>query len=84
MAPDTLDIQDRIHLAVNALTNATDPEKDHLIYFRVNFRSNPPSMSHSKSDICQMKFMEALPLMRLACGSDQDYQVDPDWMATAI
>ena len=84
MAPDTLDKQDRIRLAVNGLTNATDPEKDHLIHFRVNFRSHPPSMSHSKSDICQMKFMESLPLMRLADGSRLNTRVDPVCMATAL
>ena len=84
MVPDTLDIQERISLAVNGLTGPTDPDKDHLLYFRVNFRSNPPSMSHGPSDICQMKFMEALPLMRLASGSALNDHVDPVWMATAL
>ena len=82
--PDTLDIAERIALAVNGLTGPTDPDKDHLLYFRVNFRSNPPSMSHGPSDICQVKFMEALPLMRLACGSTLNDHVDPVWMATAL
>lgn len=82
--PDTLDIQERIVLAVNGLTRATDAAKDYLLYFRVNFRSNPPSMSHGPSDICQIKFMEALPLMRLASGSKQNQQVDPVWMKTAL
>ena len=84
MVPDTLDIQERIALAVNGLTGPTDPEKDHLLYFRVNFRSNPPSMSHGPSDICQVKFMESLPLMRLASGSKLNSQVDRAWMATAL
>ena len=83
--PDTLDIQERAALAVNGLTGPTDPEKDHLIYFSVNFSANPPTMSHGKADICQTKFMEALPLMRLASGiSDHNAQVDPVWMATAL
>ena len=84
MVPDTLDIQERIALAIHGLTGPTDPDKDHLIYFRINFRSNPPSMSHGPSDLCQTKFMEALPLMRLACGSMQNNHVDPVWMATAL
>ena len=84
MVPDTLDIQERIALAINGLTAPTDPDKDNLIYFRINFRSNPPNMSHGPSDICQIKFMEALPLMRLACGSMQNDNVDPVWMATAL
>ena len=82
--PDTLDIQERIALAVNGLTGPTDPDKDQLLYFRVNFRSNPPSMSHGPSDICQVKFMESLPLMRLASGSALNDHVDPVWMTTAL
>ena len=84
MVPDTLDIQERIKLAVNGLTGPTDPEKDYLLYFSANFRSNPPSMSHGKGDICQVKFMEALPLMRLASGSNLNYHIDPVWMAFAL
>ena len=82
--PDTLDIQERCALAVNGLTGPTDPELDHLLYFQVNLSANPPSMSHCKSDICQTKFMEALPLMRLASGSEQAAGVDPVWMSTAL
>ena len=84
MVPDTLDIQERIALAVNGLTGATDPEKNHLLYFRVEFRSNPPMMKHSHSDICQVKFMESLPLMRLASGSTLNEGVDPVWMSVAL
>ena len=84
LIPDTLDLQERMALAVNGLTAPTDPNKDYLLYFRVNFRSNPPSMSHGPSDICQTKFMEALPLMRLASGSTLNDHVDPVWMGTAL
>ena len=84
MAPDTLDIQERCALAVNGLTGPTDPEREHLLYFRVNFSANPPSMSHGPADICQAKFMEALPLMRMASGSQQDNHVDRVWMSTAL
>ena len=82
--PDTLDIQERAALAVNGLTGPTDPDKDHLLYFRVNFSANPPVMSHGRSDICQSKFMEALPLMRIASGSDLNAQVDEVWMSAAL
>ena len=84
MVPDTLDIQERIRLAVNGLTGPTDPEKDYLIYFTVNFHSNPTSMIHDHSDVCQTKFMEALPLMRLASGSNLNDNIDPVWMAFAL
>ena len=84
LIPDTLDIQERCALAVNGLTGPTDPDLDHMLYFRVNFSANPPIMGHGPSDICQTKFMEALPLMRLASGSDHNAHVDPVWMATAL
>ena len=84
LVPDTLDIQERIALAVNGLTGPTDPDKDHMLYFRVNFRSHPPSMSHGPSDLCQVKFMEALPLLRIASGSELNDHIDPVWMATAL
>lgn len=84
MVPDTLDIQQRIALAVNGLTGPTDPDKHHLLYFRVTFRANPPSMTHGPSDICQVKFMESLPLMRLASGSTLNNHVDRIWMKSAL
>jgi hypothetical protein len=55
-----------------------------MLYFNANFRTNPPSMHHRGSDICVVKFEEALPLMRLASGSDQNSEVDPVWMASAL
>ncbi|MBL9215332.1 MAG: glycoside hydrolase family 127 protein [Opitutaceae bacterium] len=84
LVPDTLDIQERINLAVNGLTGPTDAEKDYLIYFRTVLMAKPPKLQHDDSDICQMKFMEALPLMRVASGSDWNAQVDPVWMRTAL
>ena len=84
LTPDTLDIQQRAALAVNGLTGPTDPEKDYMLYFGVTFRTNPPSMLHRGSDICQTKFEEALPLMRLASGSSLNDQVDKVWMANSL
>ena len=84
MVPDTVDIQQRMRLAVNGLTGPTDPDKEHQIYFRVNFRANPPCMTHDESDMCQTKFMEALALLRMASGSQLNTQVDPDWMAVGL
>ena len=82
--PDTLDIQERARLAVNGLTGPTDPDKDHLLYFNASFRTSPPVMWHRGSDICQTKFEESLPLMRLASGSGLSDHVDPVWMAVAL
>jgi len=79
-APDTIDLQEMAALAINGLTEPTDPEADYEIYCRANFRTNPPVIWHSESDIVQAKFMEALPLLRLASGSDQNRHVEQRWM----
>ena len=84
MVPDTLDLQDRAALGVNVLTSATDPLADYEIYFWVRFLSNPVSMRHDYNDQCQSKFMEALPLMRIASGSDLNMDVDRRWMEVAL
>ena len=84
LVPDTLDIQERAALAVNGLTGPTDPEKDHMLYFNVNFGSNPPVMWHRGSDVCVTKFEESLPLMRLISGSSLNHHVDRVWMEVAL
>ena len=84
MVPDTLDLQERATLAINGLTGPTNPEADYEMYFGVNLRANPPTMSHGYADHCTMKFMEALPLMRIITGSDSNVQVDRRWMEVAL
>ena len=84
LIPDTLDLQERAALAVNVLTRATDPEADYEMYFSVDIRRNPPMMDHNFSDICIMKFMEALPLMRLVSGSQDNLEVDRRWRELAL
>jgi len=80
MVPDTLDLQERASLAVNGLTGPTDPEADYELYWRVYFKHNPMMMHHDGNDHVQVKFMEALPLMRLISGSQLNDQVDQRWM----
>ena len=41
VVPDTLDLQERAGLAVNALTGPTDPDADYEIYWAVSFRHRP-------------------------------------------
>ena len=84
MVPDTLDLQARAAWAVNGLTGPTDPEADYEIYWTAWLKRNPPMMQHDFSDQCQMKFMEALPLMRIMSGSDLNEQVDRRWMEVAL
>ncbi len=77
--PDTLDLAERIELAVNGVTGPTDPAADCEIYFWANFFHQPPVLTHDWSDWCQPKFMEALPLLRTASGSTLNQHVDEVW-----
>ena len=82
--PDTLDLQERARLAVNGLTGPTDPLADYEMYFLVRFDTNPPVMQHQYSDHCMIKFMEALPLMRIVSGSSLNDHVERRWMEVAL
>ena len=80
--PDTYDIAERAELAVNGLTELTDPAIDYDIYLLAVFDRNPPVLRHETSDlIVQPKYAEALPLMRTISGSDLNLQVDRAWEA---
>ncbi len=50
LVPATLDLSERASLAVNAMTEATDPSEDYRVYWKVTFRSTPPIMYHDFSD----------------------------------
>jgi len=84
--PDTLDIAERARLAVHALTSITDPDADYEIYWACHFFRNPPVMEHDFNDWVQNQegLMEALPLLRAACGETMNSQVDPVWMKTTL
>jgi hypothetical protein len=85
MVPDTLDMEERTRLAIHAMTEATDPLADREPYYLVYFRTNPPLMVHcSWHGSALPKFMEAVALMRIVSGSDQNLQVDHKWMEVAL
>jgi len=82
--PDTLDLQERAALAVHCLTGTTDPDADYEIYWWVTFDSNPPYMKHHEGDVVWAKFMEALPLLRLMSGSEENPHVEQRWMEVLL
>ena len=85
MVPDTLDLQERARLAIHAMTEPTDPLADYEAYFLAYFRSYPPMMPHdSAAPSIQVKFQEAVPLMRVISGSDQNSHVERKWMEVAL
>jgi hypothetical protein len=79
MVPDTLDLAEMARLCINALTEATDPEWEDELYWRIEMYRNPPVMWHSFSDWCQLKYMEALPFLRMMTDSRQNLDVDKVW-----
>ena len=82
--PDTMDFAERAVLAVNGLTKPTDANADYELYWWAYFKNNPPWMKHTFDDHVQMKFYEALPLMRLASGSEQNRHVEQRLMEVLI
>jgi len=76
---DTYDVAERAALCINALTGATNPLADHELYFWACFFRNPVAMRNNIDDWCQTKFMEALPLLRIASGSRARLEVDEVW-----
>ncbi len=83
--PDTLDLAERARLAVNGLTEPTNPLADYEIYSIVYFRTNPPSMMQNCwHPLIFPKFMWAVSMMRLMTGSEQNLQVERRWMEVAL
>lgn len=82
--PDTLDIQERASLAVHGLTSTTDPESDYEIYWAALLNRNPVYMFHSWNDSCWAKYMDDLPLLRLASGSKLNMHVERRWFEVLL
>ena len=72
--PDTLDLAERMSLAVNALTNVWFPDEGWALGFNVDFSRDPAELrvNHVTDAFLNIppKFIEALAMCRLASGSD--------------
>ena len=84
LVPDTLDIAERAELAINGLVGPTNPGADYELYWWVDINRNPPVMCHELGDWCGIKFMEALPLLRMMTGSERYGSVDQLWMDVTL
>lgn len=72
IVPDTLDLAERARLALNGLGGNIDPELM-TMYGLIRFCTSRPHFSHwaSAETLCDPKFAESFPLMRLMSGSNQ-------------
>jgi hypothetical protein len=83
--PATLDLAERGRLAINALTGMLNPNCDDELYTAVYHMTDPPVMVHSDSDLNTMgKYLEAIPLVRSTCGSQQNLDVERGLMRTFL
>ena len=84
--PDTLDIADRAQLCIDVMTSIADPNADDEVYWLTTFYQNPPIMKHDFNDWVQTVegMMEALPLVRVATGSNKNADVDATWMRVQL
>lgn len=82
--PDTVDVAEMSKLAINVLTNATNPNADYEMYFWGEFAYNPIYMRQDFSDWCQGKFTVSLPLQRILTGSKDQINVDKVWMESIL
>jgi hypothetical protein len=80
--PDTLDLQERARLSMNALTRCTNPDAQYDVYFYGDMRRNPPVMSRQMR--FYGKFNEALAMSRIMTGDDFNQQVDRTWRNTFL
>jgi Beta-L-arabinofuranosidase, GH127 len=76
--PDTLDLAARAGLAINGLLGSLDPEADYEPYFLAFFMANPPYLLHWSSLYSGVlpKYLEALPLLRVASGNPDGADVE--------
>ena len=82
--PDTVDLASRAQLAINGLIGTADPEHKYETYHTANFNVHPPYMNHVGNDDCGPKALEALSLMRVMSGSEQDMDVQDRMFARPV
>jgi hypothetical protein len=84
--PDTLDLAERLRLAVHASTSIADPLADDEVFWVVDFLRDPPVMIHDFNDwVLQLEgLLEGVPLGRTACGTTENESVDHTWMANWV
>lgn len=83
--PDTLDLAERCALAVHGITRCVDPELL-TMWFNIFYAVDEPHMTHwGSADVgCDTKFGEALPLLRLTCGTNDNMELQDRYFAEML
>ena len=68
LVPDTLDLAKRAEYALNTLTRTPEAKRGYNGYQCYYLYANPIFLGCPEG--CMSKYMEAIPLMRIMCGSD--------------
>jgi len=86
MVPVTLDLTVHARLGLNGLLGSLDPEVDYDPFFLTFFLANPPYMLHWSSMYSGVlpKYLEAIPLLRLASGSEQGSEIERGMLDAVI
>ena len=84
--PDTLDLAEHGRLAINGVLGSTDPERGFEPYFLTFFDVHPAYMIHWSTMVSGVlpKYVEAMPLLRLMSGSDQDRSLEEGMLASIV
>ena len=79
LRPETINLQQRAELAINAMTQCLDPKLNYQPYFFVIY-GDPPNMQHHFWDFgdASGRFVDALALARLMTGNRKNLEVDAE------
>ena len=85
-APDTLDLAEHGRLAINGLLGSLDPALDYECAFLSLFDVHPAYLLHWSSMVSGVmpKYMEALPLLRLMCGSREGMDLQEGFVGAML
>jgi hypothetical protein len=84
--PDTLDLVEHGRMAINGLLGSCDPDRGYENYFLTFFDVHPAYMIHIGSQVSGVlpKYLEAMPLLRLMTGSDQDTDIEAAMLRSVL
>jgi len=76
--PDTLVLEERAKIALNALCGCVDEKHDYIPYMAVNLLANPALMTHSPWDYGSStgRLVDAIALARVMCDIDEPLEVE--------